>query len=47
MAQQLAASRESVNKQLKTFVDKGYIAMRGEEILLHDPEALARVGGRD
>jgi CRP-like cAMP-binding protein len=43
MAQQLAASRESINKQLKSFVDKGFITMRGEEITLHDPQALLRV----
>ncbi|HVY12271.1 MAG TPA: Crp/Fnr family transcriptional regulator [Alphaproteobacteria bacterium] len=45
MGQQLAASRESVNKQLKTFVEKGYISMRGDEITLHNVHALLRVGG--
>lgn len=45
MAQQLAASRESINKQLKTFVDKGFITVHGENIVLHDAEGLLRVGG--
>jgi CRP-like cAMP-binding protein len=45
MGYQLATSRESVNKQLKVFVDKGFISMHGEDITLHNIDGLLQVGG--
>jgi CRP-like cAMP-binding protein len=40
IGQQLATSRESINKQLKAFVTHGFITMRGDEIIIIDPEGL-------
>jgi CRP/FNR family cyclic AMP-dependent transcriptional regulator len=47
IGQQLATSRESVNRQLKIFVDKGYISLNGDEITLHEPEKLRHVAGTE
>src|ERR1700733_5428351 len=40
IGQQLATSRESINKQLKTFAGQNLISIRGEEIIITDPEGL-------
>jgi len=40
IGQQLATSRESINKQLKIFVTQGFITMHGEEITITNPEEL-------
>jgi CRP-like cAMP-binding protein len=43
LANQLAASRESINKQLKSFVSHGYILMEGHDIIVLDRDALQRL----
>lgn len=43
LANQLASSRESINKQLKIFVGHGYIRMNGHDIVVLDREALRRL----
>jgi CRP/FNR family transcriptional regulator, cyclic AMP receptor protein len=45
IGQQLATSRESINKQLKVFVAQGIISMHGDEITLLDAAALKNIGG--
>jgi len=40
MGQQLAASRESINKQLHEFVEKGLLSLHGSDIVLLDIERL-------
>jgi CRP/FNR family transcriptional regulator, cyclic AMP receptor protein len=45
IGQQLATSRESVNKQLKLFVERGYISLNGEEIWVLDMASLRHTGG--
>jgi CRP/FNR family transcriptional regulator len=39
---QLGVSRESVNKQINSFVEEGMISYNGENIILHDIETLKR-----
>ena len=43
MARQLACSRESVNKQLSSLVDKGLVQIESDVIVLKDIEGLKRV----
>jgi len=45
IGQQLATSRESINKQMKVFVTRGLISMKGEEITLLDPDGLQHIAG--
>lgn len=45
LGQKLATSRESINKQLKVFVAKGYISINGDEITLLDAQGLHKVAG--
>jgi CRP-like cAMP-binding protein len=45
IGQQVAASRESINKQLKAFVGQRLIDMDGDEITLLNIGALSRIGG--
>jgi CRP-like cAMP-binding protein len=45
IGQQLATSRESINKQLKAFVGQNLITMRGEEIIITNPEGLWTFAG--
>lgn len=45
MGQKLATSRESINKQLKAFVEKGLISMNGDEITILDDEGLHKITG--
>ncbi len=45
LGQKLATSRESINKQLKIFVSKGYITMNGDEITLLDAQGLHNITG--
>ena len=40
IGQQLAASRESVNKQLHVFADQGLLSLDGNDIVLTDIEGL-------
>jgi CRP-like cAMP-binding protein len=40
LAQKLAASRESINRQLKAFETQGFIHLRGHEITLLEPTKL-------
>ncbi len=42
MGNQLATSRESINKQLRIFITRGYIAMDGDDIVLLDIPALKK-----
>lgn len=43
MGQKLAASRESINRQLKVFVEQGLVSIRGDEIVLLDSAALEKI----
>jgi CRP-like cAMP-binding protein len=43
LGHQLASSRESVNKQLKAFAEKGYLETQGQEIVLLDIAALEKI----
>lgn len=43
MGQQLAISRESINKQLNVFAEKGYVALEDDKIILLDVEGLKRM----
>jgi CRP-like cAMP-binding protein len=40
IGRQLATSRESINKQLKIFITRGYIAMDGDSMVVLDMDAL-------
>ncbi|WP_410659510.1 Crp/Fnr family transcriptional regulator [Amycolatopsis sp. lyj-112] len=42
LAQLVGASRETVNKTLADFVDRGWIRVEGKSVLVTDPERLAR-----
>jgi CRP/FNR family transcriptional regulator, cyclic AMP receptor protein len=42
LAQLIGASRETVNKSLSDFTQRGWIHLRGRSIWIHDPERLAR-----
>ncbi|HVY13037.1 MAG TPA: Crp/Fnr family transcriptional regulator [Alphaproteobacteria bacterium] len=43
LGQQLAASRESINKNLKLFADKGLVALEGQDIALLDVPGLEQI----
>lgn len=43
----LASSRESVNKQMKAFADKGYLTLKGDEIILIDRTGLEKIAARE
>jgi CRP-like cAMP-binding protein len=45
LGQQLAASRESINKQLKDFAAQNLISAKGSEITLIDVEGLEHIAG--
>ncbi|HET7665674.1 MAG TPA: Crp/Fnr family transcriptional regulator [Mycobacterium sp.] len=45
IAQLVGATRESVNKALCEFVQRGWITTNGKETLIHHPELLARRAG--
>jgi hypothetical protein len=45
IGQKLATSRESINKQLKSFAESGLISMKGDEIILRDAEGLHKIAG--
>jgi CRP/FNR family transcriptional regulator, cyclic AMP receptor protein len=45
LGQQLAASRESINKQLKDFAAQNLISAKGNEIVLIDIEGLEHIAG--
>ncbi|MGE3623435.1 MAG: Crp/Fnr family transcriptional regulator [Bdellovibrionales bacterium] len=42
IGQHIAISREGVNKQLRDFADKGLLSLDGNDIILHDIEALKK-----
>ena len=42
LAQMVGASRESVNKALGSFMDRGWVALEGRHYVVADPEALQR-----
>ena len=43
LGQKLATSRESINKQLKTFADEGLISLKGNDIILLNLEELQHI----
>ena len=43
IGQKLGSTRESINRQLKSFVDQGFIIIRGDEIVLLDSNALITI----
>jgi CRP/FNR family transcriptional regulator, cyclic AMP receptor protein len=42
IAQLVGASRETVNKALSDFVQRGWISLEGKTFVIHDPERLSR-----
>jgi CRP-like cAMP-binding protein len=42
LAQMVGASRESVNKALGSFMDRGWVALEGRHYVVSDPESLRR-----
>jgi CRP-like cAMP-binding protein len=42
MAELAGTSRETVNKSLSDFVDRGWIKIDSKGVLIHDPQRLAR-----
>ena len=45
LGQKLATSRESINKQLKAFVEDGLISLKGSDITLMNIEELQFIAG--
>jgi len=43
LGQKLAATRESINRQLKIFLKKGLISMNNNEITILDPKGLKEI----
>jgi CRP/FNR family transcriptional regulator, cyclic AMP receptor protein len=46
LAEMVGGSRQSVNQILKTFEGRGYLALRGREVVISNLEALRRRGVR-
>ena len=46
LAEMVGGSRQSVNQILKTFEGRGYLSLRGREVVISNLEALRRRGAR-
>jgi len=46
LAEMVGGSRQSVNQSLRSFQDRGFLEMRGRDVVISDLEALRRRGSR-